>query len=263
MLVEDELPPATDALSPSSGDLKPAGMFKGPAAYVPHTPWKPLAGSAAAIGVFMGAVIAVAAVILIAFLLQHEATEVFVTIVGTLVQQVAMIALTWFAASRYSAKAADVLALGPPAQGWKAYPIAFVLLIVLTLVMNFTVQALDQAAGKADIALYHDMMKSKWWWLGLVIVGVGAPLSEELLCRGFLFSALANSRFGNVGAAIITSLGFALAHPYSVVGVVQVFVIGMLFAWVLIRTGSLRVTMVCHALYNTLMAMLLIASIDT
>lgn len=262
MPIEDPVTATSEQSDQQEGASKSAWMFRGPAAYVPHTPWTPLAGSVASVGIFMGAVVAVAAVILIAWAWQHSATEVFVTIVGTLVQQVAMIGLTWIAASRYGAKPADVLALHSPAQGWKAYPIAFVLLVGLTLVMNFAVQAFDQGASKGDIALYKDMMKSEWWWLAFIIVGIGAPLSEELLCRGFLFSALANSRFGTTGAAIITSLGFAVAHPYSLIGVLQVFFIGMLFSWVLVRTGSLRVTMVCHALYNTLMATLLIANID-
>ena len=34
------------------------------------------------------------------------------------------------------------------------------------------------------------------WLLALLVVGVGAPLSEELLFRGFLLSALARSRLG-------------------------------------------------------------------
>ena len=237
-------------------------IFRGPAAYRAITPWRPLAGGMAAVGVFLGAVLAVGAVIALSWATNHAVGEVFVNIAGTLVQQITMIALTLFAASRYGGHAKRVLALREPAQGIKAYPIAFLLLIALTVGMNVVVHLIDTESLKSDITMYQDMMKSKWWWLALIVVGIGAPLSEELLCRGFLFSALANSRFGTTGAAVITSLGFAVAHPYSIVGVVQVFLIGLLFAWILIRTGSLRVTMVCHALYNTAMATFLIYGTD-
>ena len=37
------------------------------------------------------------------------------------------------------------------------------------------------------------------WVLALLVVGIGAPLSEELLFRGFLLSALARSRLGFAG----------------------------------------------------------------
>ena len=77
--------------------------------------------------------------------------------------------------------------------------------------------------------------------------------------RGFLFPAIAKTKVGNVGAAILTSLPWALIHIYSPLGMLQVFVIGLLFSWILVRTGSLRVTIFCHALYNTVLGLLMIA----
>ena len=41
---------------------------------------------------------------------------------------------------------------------------------------------------------------------------------------------------------------------YSLVGILEVFLIGMFFSWLLWRTGSLRVAIVCHAVYNSLVA---------
>lgn len=232
-------------------------MFRGPSAYVPNTPWSPLAGFAASIAVFLGAVLAVALVLIVSK--STSGDEVLTNVLGTLVQQVAMIGLTVFAAARYGARPSDVLALRAPAQGRKAYVVAFLMLVALTVVMNVVVQTIDtDQSFKGDIKIYDAMFKSGWWWLTLIVVGIGAPLSEELLCRGLMFSALAKSRLGNWGAAVLTSLAFAIVHPYSLAGVLQVFTIGMLFSWMLIRTGSLRVTMACHALYNSVMAVMLL-----
>ena len=238
-------------------------MFRGPSAYVARTPWNPVAGIGASLGIFLGAVLAVGAAMLTASLLKYSTEDVVFQIIATLVQQVAMIGLTWFAATRYGGSAFDVLALRAPAQGFKAYWGSLLLLAVVTVGMSTLIHVIGFTVDKDDIKIFESMFKSNWWWLAIVLVGVGAPLSEEFHCRGFLFSALAKSRVGNWGAAVVTSLGFALAHPYSVLAVTQVFVIGMLFSWMLVRTGSLRVTMVCHAIFNTLQALMLMHGVST
>jgi uncharacterized protein len=256
--------PIEVAVDADTGPARPAQKFwmlRGPAAYIPLTPWRAWAGSWASLGIFLGAVLSVGIFVLIAIGMHKSLEDVLVNIVGTLIQQLAMISLTLYAATRYGGKAFDVLALRQPAQGLKSYPLAFGMLILLTLFMNAVVHQLDPNSFNADVQVYKDMMRSPWWWLALILVGVGAPLSEELLCRGFLFSALSASKLGKWGAAAVTSLAFAIVHPYSVTGVIQVFMIGFLFAVVLIRTGSLRVTMVCHALYNTLMAALMMSDL--
>ena len=232
-------------------------LFRGASAYVAVTPWGPLSGGLAAVAVFLGAVVAVGSILVAAHTLGSR-NDVLLSIVGTLAQQVVMIALTVYAATWFGGPASQVLALGAPAQGLKAYPVAFGLLIALALAMSVALQALDAQSLKGDMQVFQPMMQSRWWWLTFILVGVGAPLSEELLCRGFLFSALAKSRLGNWGAALATSAAFASVHFYSPLGMLLVFMIGMLLAWVLIRTGSLRVTIVCHALYNTLLATLMV-----
>ena len=238
-------------------------MFRGPSAYVAKTPWSPLGGIGASVGIFAGAVLAVGAAMLAANSMNIPAESVSVAIVATLVQQVAMIGLTWFAAARYGASAIDVLALHPPAQGFKAYWVSLFVLAVATVAMSTLIHLIGLPVDKNDIKVFEEMFKSNWWWLAIILVGVGAPLSEEFLCRGFLFSALAKSRVGVLGAATVTSLIFALVHPYSILAVTQVFVIGMLFSWMLIKTGSLRVTIVCHSIFNTLQAVMLMNGVTT
>jgi membrane protease YdiL (CAAX protease family) len=45
---------------------------------------------------------------------------------------------------------------------------------------------------------------------------------------------------------------------YSLAGVIEVFLIGIYFSWLLWRTGSLRVALFCHALYNSLIVLVLL-----
>jgi hypothetical protein len=103
-----------------------------------------------------------------------------------------------------------------------------------------------------------DLVRGPNWGLAAAVIGIGAPLSEELLFRGFLLSALAQSRTGFWWAAIVSSaLWTALHVGYSAVGILEVFVIGLFFSWLLWRTGSLRVAIFCHAVYNSLIVLAL------
>ena len=53
------------------------------------------------------------------------------------------------------------------------------------------------------------------------------------------------------------SLWTALHAGYSLAGILEVFTIGLFFSWLLWRTGSLRVPIFCHALYNSLIVLVL------
>jgi membrane protease YdiL (CAAX protease family) len=81
-----------------------------------------------------------------------------------------------------------------------------------------------------------------------------APLTEEIIFRGALFSGIANSPLGRVGAVLITSAVWALAHklsaPWLFVGVL--FIMGLALGMLLLRFGSLWVTIACHTAWNTI-----------
>ena len=48
----------------------------------------------------------------------------------------------------------------------------------------------------ADLRPFVQLFATSDWLLALLVIGVGAPLSEELLFRGFLLSALAQLAAG-------------------------------------------------------------------
>jgi membrane protease YdiL (CAAX protease family) len=89
------------------------------------------------------------------------------------------------------------------------------------------------------------------WLVGLAVI-VGAPLAEELLFRGFLLPALTKTRRGFWGAAVVTTIGWTALHFYSIAGLIEVFMIGVYFAWLVRRYGTLWLPMALHALYNGL-----------
>jgi beta-phosphoglucomutase len=85
-------------------------------------------------------------------------------------------------------------------------------------------------------------------WLGLI---VGAPLAEETLFRGFMFTGFLHSRVGAPGAIILTSLFWSLTHlQYDAYGIGTIFLSGLFLGLVRLRTGSIYATMFLHGLMN-------------
>jgi len=82
----------------------------------------------------------------------------------------------------------------------------------------------------------------------VVLVG---PLGEEIMFRGFLYRGLVRVHDRPIwGILTISILWTALHVQYDWSGLLQVFLIGLLFGWVRWRSGSTTLTFVLHALMN-------------
>jgi len=85
-------------------------------------------------------------------------------------------------------------------------------------------------------------------WLAVI---VGAPLSEEIMFRGFLFKGILHSKLGGVGAVLMTSLIWSLIHAqYDWYGKATIFVSGLLIGSARLRTDSVYPGIVMHASMN-------------
>ena len=86
--------------------------------------------------------------------------------------------------------------------------------------------------------------------LAAVII-VLAPVFEELLFRGFLLKGLVGSRLGEHGAVWVSAALWAVVHlQYDWYGVGYILLIGGLFGYARLRTGSLAVPIMLHMLVN-------------
>ena len=83
--------------------------------------------------------------------------------------------------------------------------------------------------------------------MGLLVL-VAAPLAEEIFFRGFLLQGLAR-RLRFWPAAIVSSAVFAVAHIWWQF-YVPIFILGLIFAWLFWRTGSLWASIAAHATIN-------------
>jgi membrane protease YdiL (CAAX protease family) len=85
--------------------------------------------------------------------------------------------------------------------------------------------------------------------LSVLSIGIAAPLGEEMFFRGFAFNAL-KRRFGLAAGLIVSSLLFTLPHTYAL-GLLPVFLLGLLMAWIYHNSGSLWIPILVHATNNT------------
>ncbi len=178
-------------------------------------------------------------------------------VAGLLSAQIVMILLAVFAAGLFSSNRAEMLALRPPVGGWRTLPLSLIPLFLVTGVWTAIISTWRPDVVVQDLQLFKTLLDSDAAPLALLAIGVGAPLSEELLIRGFLFSGIAKSRLGLIGASVITTVLWAVVHGYSLFGLIEVMAIGFYFCWLLVRTGSLWTTIFCHAVYNTVVGLVL------
>ena len=99
----------------------------------------------------------------------------------------------------------DVLALHSASRGWRSYLEAIVALLVLQIVVTIVQYVSFSGDLYADLRPFVALVRGPDWPLAAAVIGIGAPLSEELLFRGFLLSALAGTRLGFWGAALIAT----------------------------------------------------------
>ena len=85
----------------------------------------------------------------------------------------------------------------------------------------------------------------------MVFACILGPITEEIFFRGLLYP-LFKKRVGIVLVAVLTAMLFAFLHMNWVM-VLSIFVLGILFAYLYEKTGSLLPSMFVHMLHNTIM----------
>ena len=147
------------------------------------------------------------------------------------------------------------------AGGWIAIILGFVVLMLVLMNLVYWVSGFDSAI---DSGLVENMMSNMakepiLYILALPSIILAAPLAEEFLFRGVLFSGLSNSYVGRAGAVVITSALWSLAHagPAPWINVGLIFIMGLVLGILLLRFGSLWVTIACHLVWNGLTSLML------
>lgn len=238
----------------NQNEHEPASSPEAAPSYAADSPWSPSTALLLTIAIILasiaGAVAAVTGVDRLG-LSAHDRAMVLMA-----VNQIIMITLTVLAAQARGADIKAVLALRPLQRGLLDVALGLLLILAVLAAVNLVAVLLLGHDPLADMRQFASIFKGPHWFLALLVVGVGAPLSEELLFRGFLQSSLTRAPLGFAGGAVIATVIWTSLHAgYSVVGMTEVALIGALLSFLLWRTGSLWVCIMCHGLYNSGLAL--------
>ncbi len=172
--------------------------------------------------------------------------------------QAASITLTVVAVQLLRRTGLSFLPLHWPRRGLAVIAASVLGLLVLASVGGAIVYHFDRPAFETDMRPFADLARTRAMWLLFAAAALGAPLAEELLFRGLLFTGLRASPLGFAGAALISSVLWTAMHAnYSPYGLALVFSIGLFLAVIREKTGSLVPSMAAHAVYNGLIVLAL------
>ncbi len=145
--------------------------------------------------------------------------------------------------------------------GWVLLIVSFILMMFVVMQVIVSLLGAPPAIGLVETTLMSFAKDPFQFGLAMLGIVLGAPLAEELVFRGALFAGIAQSRLGRVGAVITSSALWAMAHagptPWPFVFVI--FFMGLALGALLLRFGSLWVTIVCHTAWNTVQTLLILA----
>lgn len=169
-----------------------------------------------------------------------------------------VLAVTILAAARWRAgeRWRDVLGWAP----WNPFGPTrrlFALLLVSTLIFSlgadYIVTTLDPSLG--DATPHPAGLSARL--LFLLLAALAAPMTEELLFRGWIYTSL-RVAIGIPAAIIVSAALFAIAHWESThLYAAAIFPVGLVLGLVRERTGSLAASIAFHALYNAFASTLL------
>ena len=133
-------------------------------------------------------------------------------------------------------------------------------MIGLLLIFMIGSQALTYVLDKSPLAFVDPLYQSvSSVWLLIFAMVIVAPIYEELIFRGILWSAIAEQFIsppdteyrGAIVASLVTSLIFAVIHlQYGIYEISTIVVLALLFCYARIKSGSLILPILLHIINN-------------
>ncbi len=138
---------------------------------------------------------------------------------------------------------------------------ALCLVVVFMFLADFAGIFVDSStSNEFMLNIYNTSVWPVLLWVSLIIF---APIFEEAFFRGFLLEGFRQSRLGPIGAVGLTSLAWASLHiQYGIYEIVLIFLMGVLFGIVRIKTGSLWSTIIMHAFVNMVSLVLIALQVE-
>jgi membrane protease YdiL (CAAX protease family) len=161
----------------------------------------------------------------------------------------ALLAL-WIAIRLSGVPVADYLALR--GTSWRHLLLGIVALVALVIGWEGAFYAMGhETSAGFMVEVLNSARAEGALWLLVVAICVVAPVTEELLTRGFLYRGWSESALRPAGAIVLSSLVWTAMHlQYDWFFFAEVFSIGLLFGYLRYRSGSIWLTVILHGLNN-------------
>ncbi|HTW63481.1 MAG TPA: CPBP family intramembrane glutamic endopeptidase [Bryobacteraceae bacterium] len=187
----------------------------------------------------------------LSLLVVHQGNLSFViTAIATILRDLALVSLIAFFLWR-NREAKD--RIGWRFRGWQDIALGLLLFPVVFIGAAYLGQLLRDAglsAPATPLPKFLTATGTAQMILAAVLVTVVA-IAEEVIFRGYLILRLTEVTGSTVAAILVSSVIFATGHGYEgTAGVVTVGFLGLAFAMVYVRTGSLTAPIVMHFLQD-------------
>ena len=143
--------------------------------------------------------------------------------------------------------------LRAPAAGWRSASGLILALLVAFIVLTALWAAITHPGEEKTLEQLGSNEGAVLLVLSAALTCVVAPMCEEFLFRGYMFTALRNWR-GTLPAALITGLVFGAVHAESapVLDLAPLAALGFGLCLLYRYTGSLYPCMIAHSLNNSI-----------
>ena len=211
-------------------------------------PWD---GADAALGALAAVVATFVAVIIASVFLAGEdeaSSGIILKLALTGALNVVFIGIVWGLAVRRRGASWTDLGLRRWSGGGTLWAVPAAVLVMLAIVIAYGA-VIDAIGWGEDLEIeFFDDRRIGVLAAASALAIVAAPIVEELFFRGFVLQGLTR-HMTPVKAALLSSALFALAHVRPVT-YVPIFLIGLVLAFVFLKTRSLPLAMAAHAVYN-------------
>jgi hypothetical protein len=217
--------------------------------------WPPWYGPAALLlGLVMGAIGGVFAVLLIQGGAHSGTLTPTSTDVATVIQDVGFVGAAVFLAAQVGRVTAAQFGLVSPRSWWRGAVYVIAAGIVFIVLSDIYFAVLHSSGQEKE---FVKEIGGGEGTLGILAVcaltTVVAPICEELLFRGFIFRCLSNWR-GPWPSAVMTGILFGVVHGLSApaVDLAPLALLGFLLCVIYFRSGSLYFCIAAHLINNAL-----------
>jgi len=134
------------------------------------------------------------------------------------------------------------------AKGWFVFLlISVTLLYVGNIIGTYLMAFVSLATGKEIANPVAEMLSGSSFWINALVVAVIAPIVEELIFRKLILDRI--HVWGEKTAIVFSALLFGIFHG-NFYQFFYAFALGLLFAYIYIRTGRIRYTIALHMFIN-------------